>query len=120
MTFHIDGNLTPLEAVRRHEELQVHPVIEEWAQAAEDIEALVNGVNDCQQEARCALYPENYLHGIRDLVNSLVVRTGHAKQIKTAILDQIEQLQEDINQSTEYAKEKLDELENLCEKMQRG
>ncbi len=114
MSFYINGNLSPLEAVRQHEELQVHPIIEEWAQAAEDIESIVEAANDCQQEVRCALYPENYLYNIRYLVNSLDVRTDHAKQIKKDILAQIEQSQNEINQNTEYAKEKLDELGELC------
>ena len=114
MSFYINGNLSPLEAVKMHPELQVHPVIEQWAQAAEGIESLVENTNDCQQEARCALYPENYLYDIRYLVNSLIVKTDHAKQVKAAILEQIEQSQQEINRNTEYAKEKLDELAQLC------
>lgn len=114
MNFYINRNLSPTEAVKMHPELQVHPVIEEWAQAAEDIESIAETVNDCQQEARCALYPENYLGNIKYLVNSLIVKTDHAKQIKKAILEQLEQSQNEINQNTEYAKEKLDELAELC------
>ena len=114
MNFYINGNLSPTEAVKMHPELQAHPVIEEWAQAAEDIESLAETVNDCQQEVRCALYPENYLYNIRYLVNSLIARTDHAKQIKKAILKQIEETQNEINRNTEYAKEKLDELAEIC------
>lgn len=114
MSFYINRNLSPLEAVKMHRELQVHPVIEGWAQAAEDIESIVETANDCQQEARCALYPENYLYNIRYLFNSLIVKTDHAKQIKKDILGQIEEAQNEINQNTEYAKEKLDELAGLC------
>lgn len=35
MSFHINGNLSPTEAVNNYEQLQVHPVIEEWAEKAE-------------------------------------------------------------------------------------
>ena len=111
---YIDSNLSPSEAVSKYPELQVCPEIAEWAQAAEDIESIVETANDCQNEARCALYPEDYLYNIRYLVNSLVVKTDNAKQIKAAILKEIERSQNEINQKTEYAKEKLDELSRVC------
>ena len=38
MSFHINSNLTPLEAVSKHVELQVHPIIEVWAEKAQKIE----------------------------------------------------------------------------------
>ena len=78
---YIDSNLSPSEVVSKYPELQVCPEIAEWAQAAEDIESIVETANDCQNEARCALYPEDYLYNIRYLVNSLVVKTDNAKQI---------------------------------------
>lgn len=117
MTFYINGNLSPLEAVKMHPELQAHPVIEEWAQAAAYIESIAETVNDCQQDVRCALYPENYLCDIRYLVNSLIVKTDQAKQIKKAILEQIEEAQNGINHRTKCAKEKLDELAEICAKL---
>jgi len=65
MSFYINSNLSPLEAVRQHEELQVHPVIEEWAQAAEDL--------------------ESYLEGLDDIIDD--PKMDSAKKVKDAILD---------------------------------
>ncbi len=40
MTFHINSNLTPIEAIRMHTELQIHPIIEEWAIKAERMDEI--------------------------------------------------------------------------------
>jgi len=52
MTFHINSNLSPTEAVSMYKELQVHPIIEQWAEMVErkenfvlDIEGIINNKN---------------------------------------------------------------------------
>jgi len=42
MTFYINSNLSPTEAISMYKELQVHPIIEQWAEIAERYEG-----NEC-------------------------------------------------------------------------
>lgn len=49
MTFYINSNLTPLEAVKYYKELQIHPIIEQLAYVSdnrniEDLLDLLNGI----------------------------------------------------------------------------
>lgn len=74
MTFYINSNLSPTEAVKMHTELQVHPIIEEWAIAAEQLENMID------DEIQMNLYS-----GMKKILEDKELKTE--KQLRKAVKD---------------------------------
>lgn len=108
MSFHINSNLSPTEAVKMHPELQVHPVIEKWAADSEELENVKDTVRDVAIEARSSV-SEDFMDGVEDLVRELNVR-GENTRIVKEMLDHLEAIRTQAVQAAEYQNEKLNEL----------
>lgn len=106
---YINSNLTPTQAVELYPELQVCEKVAEWAQAAEDIDAIKNNVNDAAHELGSMIFPEDYLFSLFEVIDNL--RTS--KMNKSILKARISELQNEINQNSEYAAEKIEQLKGI-------
>ena len=102
MSFYINGNLSPLEAVKMHPELQTHPVIEEWARDSEALGEMSERINTYSAEISDNMIGSKFLEEICAAVNN-----GAGDDELYAILDR---MQNDLDSALTAVNHNLDKI----------